>query len=112
MIFGQDPLRRRPKKLTVRRKRQERCVWMAGIRGKWPYRHGQLTKIRLPAFCGEKTTAMVAQFGYDQHGFEGYLGNVGLVVTSRTVAWFFLEQLRFAFMPVFHGVQGRLATQG
>jgi len=33
-------------------------------------------------------------------------------VTSRTVAWFFLEQLRFAFMPVFHGVQGRLATQG
>ena len=35
-----------------------------------------------------------------------------LTVTSRTVGWFFLEQLRFAFMPVFHGVQGRLATQG
>ena len=37
---------------------------------------------------------------------------IPLSVTSRTVAWFFLEQLRFAFMPVFHGVQGRLATQG
>jgi len=39
-------------------------------------------------------------------------GSDALNVTSRTVAWFFLEQLRFAFMPIFHGVQGRLATQG
>ena len=41
-----------------------------------------------------------------------FAGTEHLLVTSRTVAWFFLEQLRFAFMPVFHGVQGRLATQG
>ena len=42
----------------------------------------------------------------------GITSIIWATVTSRTVAWFFLEQLRFAFMPVFHGVQGRLATQG
>ena len=43
---------------------------------------------------------------------EKVIERQALHVTSRTVGWFFLEQLRFAFMPVFHGVQGRLATQG
>jgi len=35
-----------------------------------------------------------------------------LSVTSRQVVWLFLEQLRFEFVPVFHGLQGRLAAQG
>ena len=65
---------------------------MAGIRGKWPYRHGHLTKIRLPAFCGEKTTAMVAQFGYDQHRFEGYLGKVGLISRFSRMRFFCLPK--------------------
>ena len=48
--------------------------------GKWPSGHGQLTKIRLSAGCGGKTITTAAQFEYDRHGFEGYLGNVGLEV--------------------------------
>jgi len=32
-------------------------------------------------------------------------------VTSRTVVWLFLEQLRLEFVPVLHRLQGRLAAQ-
>jgi len=35
-----------------------------------------------------------------------------LNVASRTVVWLFLEKFRFQFVPVFHGLQGRLAAQG
>ena len=41
---------------------------------KW---HGQITKIRLSDGCGGKTIITAAQFEYDRHGFEDYLGNVG-----------------------------------
>jgi len=34
------------------------------------------------------------------------------IVASRTVVWLSLEQRRFEFVPVFHGLQGRLAAQG
>ena len=30
--------------------------------------------------CGGKTITTAAQFGYDRHGFEGYLGNIGLIM--------------------------------
>ena len=33
-------------------------------------------------------------------------------VASRTVVWLSLEQRRFKFVPVFHGLQGRLAAEG
>ena len=33
-----------------------------------------------------------------------------LIVTSREVVRLFLEQLRFDFVPVFHGLQGRFAA--
>ena len=33
-------------------------------------------------------------------------------VTSRKVVWLFLEQLWLEFVPIFHGLQGRLAAQG
>ena len=46
---------------------------------KWASEHGQITKIRLSDGCGGKTITTAAQFGYDRHGFEGYLGNVGLL---------------------------------
>jgi len=46
---------------------------------KWPFGHGQLTKIRLSDGCGGKAIITAAQFEYDRHGFEGYLGNVGSV---------------------------------
>ena len=35
-----------------------------------------------------------------------------LGVTSRTVVWLFLGQLRLEFVPVLHRLQGRLAAQG
>ena len=35
-----------------------------------------------------------------------------LAVTSRQVVRLFFEQLWFEFVPVFHGLQGRLAAQG
>ncbi|MFT5870931.1 MAG: hypothetical protein ACI8TF_003062 [Paracoccaceae bacterium] len=35
-----------------------------------------------------------------------------LPVTSRTVVRLFLEPLWFEIVPVFHGLQGRLAAQG
>jgi hypothetical protein len=35
-----------------------------------------------------------------------------LGVTSRQVVWLFLEQLWFEFVPVLHGLQGRLAAEG
>ncbi len=59
---------------------------MTGIMGKWPSGHGQPTKIRPPDSCGGETITTAAQFGYDRHGFEGYLGNVvnGYPLHSRT----------------------------
>ena len=56
---------------------------MAENMGKWPSGHGQLTKIRLSDGCGGKTITTAAQFEYDHHGFEGYLGNVGFVLVRR-----------------------------
>ena len=51
---------------------------MAENMGKWPSGHGQLTKIRPPEGYGGKTITTAAQSGYDRHGLEGYLGNVGV----------------------------------
>ena len=50
---------------------------MAENMGKWPSGHGQLPKIWLSEGDGGKTVTPAAQFGYDCHGFEDYLGNVG-----------------------------------
>ena len=44
----------------------------------WASGHGQITKIRLSEGNGGTTITPAAQFGYDCHGLEGYLGNVGL----------------------------------
>ena len=40
MICDEDPLRRRPRESTARRKRQERCVWMARKMTEWPSKRG------------------------------------------------------------------------
>ena len=44
MICDEDPLRRRPGALTVRRKRQEGCVWMTENMGKGPPGHRDTEK--------------------------------------------------------------------
>ena len=51
--------------------------------GKWPSGHDQLTSIRLTGGYGGKTIPAAAQFEYDRHGFEGYLGNVSQTKMSR-----------------------------
>ena len=45
MICDEDPLRCRPRESTARRKRQERCVWMARKMTEWPSKRGPITKI-------------------------------------------------------------------
>jgi len=37
---------------------------------------------------------------------------LSVCVKSRKVVWLFLEQLWFEFVPVLHGLQGRLAARG
>ncbi len=39
------------------------------------------------------------------------VGGVRLIVTSRQVAWLFLEQFRLEYVPVLHRLQWRLAAQ-
>ena len=39
------------------------------------------------------------------------MGNWPLTVTSRTVVRLYFEQVRLEFVPVFHGLQGRLTSQ-
>ncbi len=59
---------------------------MTGFIGKLPSRHGQLTRIWLTDDCGGKTIKTTAQFEYDCHGFEGYLGNVGLINSGLDIS--------------------------
>ena len=49
------------------------------------------------------------RFGFDGGG-DPAAGFLSLCVTSREVVWLFLEQLRFEFVPGFHGLQGRFAA--
>ena len=44
MVYGEDLLRRRPRKSTNRRNGQEGRVWMTVNMGKWPYRHKKTEK--------------------------------------------------------------------
>ncbi|MDA1024031.1 MAG: hypothetical protein O2817_11925 [Proteobacteria bacterium] len=43
----------------------------------WASNNGQVVKIKQSDGCGKKTIMTTAQFGYDHHGFEAHLGNVG-----------------------------------
>ncbi|MCH7910814.1 MAG: hypothetical protein IIB38_14515 [Candidatus Hydrogenedentes bacterium] len=48
-----------------------------GKYGQIAFRARPTHKNKLPDGCGGKTITTAAQFEYDRHGFEGYLGNVG-----------------------------------
>ena len=79
---------------------------------KWASEHGQITKIRLSDGCGGKTITTAAQFGYDRHGFEGYLGNVGLGQFGR---WAFAEfteafEIEAEFGNLINGLANRAAA--
>ena len=47
------------------------------IEREWFSELGQFTKIGLSDGSEGKPITMAVQFGYDRHGFEGYLGNIG-----------------------------------
>ena len=81
MICDEDPLRRRPRESTARRKRQERCVWMARKMTEWPSKRGPITKIMPSDGCIGDTVPLAVGKWYDFHEFGWYMGNVGLVPT-------------------------------
>jgi len=83
MICDEDPLRRRPRQSTARRKRQERCVWITTKLAEWASEHGRITKIGLSDGCGGETIPVAVGFGYYRSGFESYLGNVDSYLGSR-----------------------------
>ena len=80
MICDEDPLRRRPRESTARRKRQERCVWMARKMTEWPSKRGPITKIMPSDGCIGDTVPLAVGKWYDFHEFGWYMGNVGLLV--------------------------------
>ena len=47
MIYAEDPFRRRPRKLTEKRKEQERYAWMTENLGKRSAEYSQITKNEL-----------------------------------------------------------------
>ena len=77
MICDEDPLRRRPRESTARRKRQERGVWMARKMTEWPSKRGPITKIMPSDGCIGDTVPLAVGKWYDFHEFGWYMGNVG-----------------------------------
>lgn len=65
MIYGEDPFRRRPRKLTTKWKRQEGCVWMTTNLAKWASNNGQIIKSGLPNGRRAKSLPSVAGRVYD-----------------------------------------------
>ena len=72
------PLRRRPRELTARRKRHERCVWMAGKVTEWPSNRGPITKIMSSDGCNGNRVPLEIGPWCDFREFGCHLGNVGL----------------------------------
>ena len=79
-----DPIRRRPRESTARRKRQERCVCEKNDRV--PSKRGPITKIMPSDGCIGDTALAVGKW-YDFHEFGWYMGDVG---------WFFSVTRLFA----------------
>ncbi len=78
MICDEDPLRRRPRESTAKRKRQERCVRMARKMTEWPSKRRPLTKIRPSDGCKGDEVPLAVGPWYNFHEFGCHLGNVGL----------------------------------
>ena len=80
MICDEDPLRRRPRESTARRKRQERCVWMARKMTEWPSKRGPITKIMPSDGCIGDTVPLAVGKWYDFHEFGWYITSVRLKI--------------------------------
>ena len=62
MIYDEDPFRRRPRKLTARRKRHGRCVWMPENMDKWASGNRNIAK------SGHRVAAEIIPFPRRWHG--------------------------------------------
>ncbi len=69
MISDEDPLRRRPRKSTVKPKPRERCVWMTTNLAERASEHGQIIKIWLSDVSGGNPIPTAAQNWYGRIGF-------------------------------------------
>ena len=87
MICDEDPLRRRPRESTARRKRQERCVWMARKMTEWPSKRGPITKIMPSDGCIGDTVPLAVGKWYEFHEFGWHMGNVALSKHEDPVAY-------------------------
>ena len=74
MIYDEDPFRRRPGKSTARRKRQEKCVWMARKMTEWPSKRGPITKIMPSDGCKGDTAPWRWDCGMISTNFDGIWG--------------------------------------
>ena len=77
MICDEDPLRRRPRESTARRKRQERCVWMARKMTEWPSKRGPITKIMPSDGCIGDTVPWRWESGTISTNLDGIWGMSG-----------------------------------
>ena len=75
MIYDEDPLRRRPRESTARRKRHERHVWMARNMTEWPSKCSPITKIMQSDGSKRDTVPVALGRGYNFYEFGCYLGN-------------------------------------
>jgi hypothetical protein len=73
MIYGEDPLRRRPGKSTARRTRQKGSVWMTENMDKWPSKHGKTEK------SGHRLAAAKTLFSRRWYG--------GMISANLEVIW-------------------------
>ncbi len=64
---------------TARRKRQERCVWMARKMTEWPSKRGPITKSMPSDGCKGDTVPLAVPKWYDFHELGWHLGNVGSI---------------------------------
>ncbi len=82
MIYDEDPFRRRPRKSTAKRKRQEKCVWMARKMTEWPSNRGPITKIMTSDGGKGNTVPLTVERLYIFHEVGRHLGNVGLTLLA------------------------------
>ena len=64
----------------------ERCVWVTKNWTNWACEHGQITKTRLSDGCAGETIPMTVKIGYCRSRFDGYLGNVRLMLKQTAAS--------------------------
>ena len=77
MNCDEDPLRRRPRESTAKRKRQEGCVCMTRKLTVWPFENDQTKKVGPSDGCRGNAVPLAVGKWYDFHEIGWHLGNVG-----------------------------------